>query len=194
MELIETSPVPASALPISALREHLRLSSGFADDTTQDGLLEHYLRAAIARVEGRISRALLLRDFTWRLARWRDDYAQRLPIAPVAALQGVVLIDRAGSETPVAPDRLRLETDSARPRLVAAASALPMIPSGGAVRIAFSAGFGAAWDDIPADLRQAVLLLAAQYYERRDTGGADSDFAIAALLERWRDLRLGGRA
>lgn len=194
MELIETSPVPPSALPIAALREHLRLSSGFSDDTTQDGLLEQYLRAAIARVEARIARALLLRDFTWRLARWRDGYAQRLPIAPIAALHGVVLIDRAGAETPVAADRIRLETDSARPRLVAAGSALPAIPSGGAVQIAFSAGFGAAWGDIPADLRQAVLLLSAQYYESRDTGGADPDFAIAALLEPWRDLRLGGGA
>ena len=56
------SPIPLAALPLAAFRDHLRLSSGFADDTTQDALLEQYLRAAIATVEGRTGRALIARD------------------------------------------------------------------------------------------------------------------------------------
>jgi len=63
------------------------------------------------------------------------------------------------------------------------------------VEIAFTAGFGPDWQDSPADLRQAVLLLAAQFYEGRDTGtAAGLDHGVAALLARWRDLRLGGGA
>ena len=193
MDLKETSPIPTVALPVTVLRDHLRLSSGFSDVTTQDALLEQFLRAAIASVEGRVARALFQRDYLLRLTRWRDGYAQPLPVAPVVLVGSVTLIDRTGTQTVVEPSRYVLDADGTRPRIEAVGTALPMIPARGAVEIAFTAGFGTAWDDIPADLRQAVLLLAAQYYEGRETGGdADMAFGIRALLERWRDLRLGG--
>lgn len=195
MDLQAISPIPPTALPVAAFRDHLRLSSGFADGATEDALLEQYLRAALETVEGRVSRALFLRDYTLRLTRWRDDYAQVLPRAPVVQVSALTLRDRSGAQTLVAPDRYILQADGARPRIVAAGAALPAIPTRGVVDIAFSAGFGAAWDDIPADLRHAVLLLAAQYYEHRDSGGTqDMDFGIRALLERWRDMRMGGRS
>ncbi len=194
MDLRETSPIPAAALPVAELRDHLRLSSGFSDDTTQDGLLQQYLRAAVACVEGRISRALYQRGYVLRLGRWRDGYAEQLPIAPVVSVESVTLIDRDGGEIVVDPSRYALDADGMRPRLEAAGTALPGIPAHGAAKIAFTAGFGVAWANIPADLRQAVLLLAAQYYEGREAGGdEDMGFAVRALLERWRDLRLGGR-
>ncbi|ATX67714.1 head-tail connector protein [Roseinatronobacter bogoriensis] len=194
MTLTEMTPIPLAALPLAELRDHLRLSSGFADDATQDGLLEQYLRTAIATVEGRVARVLFLRSYSLRLSRWRDGYAQALPVAPVTALHSVTMLDAGGAPTLVDPARYRLDADGVRPRLESAGTALPAIPTGGAVVIEFAAGFGAEWSDIPADLRQAVLLLAAQYYESRDMGGsADMSFGIRALLERWRDLRLGGR-
>lgn len=195
MDLKETSPVPAAALPVAEFRAHLRLGSGFADDTTQDATLEQYLRAALDMVEGRVARALFQREFVLRLTRWRNDHAQRLPIAPVVSVASVTLVNAAGVEMVVAPSRYRLDADGTRPRLEAAGTALPAIPTGGRVEIAFSAGFGPDWADIPADLRQAVLLLAAQYYEGRDsTGDSDAGFGIRALLERWRDVRMGGSA
>ncbi len=194
MTLTEITPIPLAALPLAELRDHLRLSSGFADDATQDGLLEQYVRAAIATVEGRVARALFLRSYSLRLTRWRNGYAQALPVAPVTALHSMTLLDAGGVETLVAPARFRLDADGTRPRVEAAGTALPSIPTGGAVVIAFSAVFGGQWTSIPADLRQAVLLLAAQYYEGREAGGnPDMGFGVRALLERWRDMRLGGR-
>jgi uncharacterized phiE125 gp8 family phage protein len=47
---------------------------------------------------------------------------------------------------------------------------------------------------VPADLRQAVLLLAAHYYENRDAGAlgeAAMPAGVAGLLGPWRALRLG---
>jgi len=193
MHLSETSPVPSAALPVALLRDHLRLSSGFADDTTQDALLEQYLRAALARIEARVSRALFRRGYLLRLAQWRNGQMQALLIAPVLQITSVTLRAADGSALPVAPSRYRLDPDGVRPRIVAAGTALPMIPTGGAVEIAFDAGFGVVWDEIPADLRQAVMLLAAQFYEARDAAGAMAPGA-ASLLDRWQDIRLGGRA
>ena len=82
----------------------------------------------------------------------------------------------------------RLVPDMARPRIEALGAALPMIPSGGRVEIDFTAGFGTGWSDVPADLRQAVLLLAAQYYELRHDGGAER-----AGVGRFLPVACGGR-
>jgi uncharacterized phiE125 gp8 family phage protein len=59
------------------------------------------------------------------------------------------------------------------------------------------AGYGAAWSDLPADLAQAVLMLAAHYYEyRHDTAlsGGCMPFGVTSLLERYRPLRISAGA
>ena len=198
MLLTETSAVPGAALPLAAFKEHLRLGSGFADDGAQDALLERYLRAALAAIEARISKVLLARGFLLRLSHWREGHAQALPVAPVSAVSALTLIDAQGAETAVQPDRWRLEPDMHRPRVRAAGSVLPPIPSGGAVEIAFEAGFGPVWEDVPADLAQAVFLLGAQYHETRQASGPAEEampFGVMALIEGWRNVRsLAGRA
>jgi len=56
--LTEDTIVPTEALPIAAFREHLRMGTGFAEDTLQDGLLERHLRAALAAIEARTGKIL----------------------------------------------------------------------------------------------------------------------------------------
>ena len=96
MILTEVSAPPAAAVPVRAFAEHLRLGSGFADDGSQDAVLELYLRAAMAAIEARLGRALLARDFSWTVTRWREDACQGLPIAPVRSVAAVTLVDAEG--------------------------------------------------------------------------------------------------
>ncbi|MBC7157969.1 MAG: hypothetical protein H5U20_10725 [Rhodobacteraceae bacterium] len=198
MRLIEETSVPDTALPLEGFRDHLRLGSGFGPETLQDGLLASYLRAGLAAVEARTGKALLARVFTWEVEAWRDGSGVALPVAPVTAVQAMVLADAAGAEAVVDPARYRLVPDTHRPRLAATGACLPAIPAGGVAAITFEAGFGADWAALPADLAQAVLLLAADYYETRHEGGASGaalPFGVAALVERWRNVRvLGGGA
>lgn len=198
MVLEETGAVPGSALPVAGLADHLRLGTAFQGDPLQAGLVESHLRAALAAVEGRIGKALIARGFRLVLSCWRGVGAQALPIAPVAAVSEVALIDAAGGRVVLEAARFRLERDAHRPRLVAVSGTLPVIPQGGRVEIALTAGFGAEWADVPPDLRQAVILLAAQFYEaRHDVGDevAGLPVAVQALIERWRTVRiLGGGA
>ncbi|MCB1406475.1 MAG: head-tail connector protein [Rhodobacteraceae bacterium] len=190
MDLIETSAVDDGDLPVAALRAHLRLGAGFADEATVDALLLQYLRAAMATIEARIGKALMTRDFRLTLPCWRWADAQALPVAPVTVVTSVTLIDASGLPELVDPARWRLIADRHRPQLAATGAVLPMVPTKGAVEIAFSAGFGAVWDAVPDDLRQAVMLLAAQYYEHRSEGSAALPGAVEALLGRWRPVRL----
>ena len=85
--------------------------------------------------------------------------------------------------------------DRHRPRLAPSGLALPLVPMDGRVELTFQAGFGD-WAAVPADLQQAVLRLAGEYYERRHEGGAREGglpLAVQQLIEPWRNVRvLGG--
>ena len=194
MMLTEETPVPSLALPVEEMKDHLRMGSGFADDGLQDGLIDTYLRAALAAIEGRIGKMLFQRRFLWVLECWRED-EQAMPVAPVSSVVSVTLVDAAGGEVVVAPTAYRLVKDLHRPRLAGKGTVLPTIPSDGAVKVVFDAGFGAAWTDIPVDLRQAVLLLAGEFYEHRHDDGSQAaglPFGVVTLIERWRTVRILG--
>lgn len=198
MMLTEISGVALGALPVQGLKDHLRLGTGFADGAMQDGLVESYLRAALAAIEGRTGKAILQRRFKLVLEQWRSAEEQALPVAPVVAIASVTLVAADGSSTVVQPSAYRLAADFQRPKLAAVGYLLPNVPTDGRVEIVFDAGFGAVWAEVPADLQQAVMLLAAQYYEQRnDFTGATAGLPqpVQALIERWRTVRvLGGGA
>ncbi len=194
MMLTEQTTVPAAALPVQPLRDHLRLGTGFADDDLQDAVLESCLRGALGAIEGRTGKTLLSRSFGWSVTAWRDLGRQVLPVAPVTAVTGFAIRDRTGVEAEVAIERYRLERDLHRPALVASGLVLPTIPVSGSAEIAFDGGFGPAWTDVPADLGQAVLRLAAHYYEHRHDMAVSDGLpgGVAALIERYRNVRLFG--
>ncbi len=196
--LVEETTVPQSALPVAQFKDHMRLGSGFADDGVQDPVLESYLRAALAAIEARTGKILIEREFSWTLTAWRDGRRQPLPVAPVNAITGVMMIDVSGNETLASGAAWYLEPDSQRPSLNAVGACLPLVPSHGQLRIGMLAGFGPEWGDIPADLAQAVMMLGAHFYEYRHDISRSTPampFGVAALIERHRTVRLfmGGR-
>jgi uncharacterized phiE125 gp8 family phage protein len=194
MMLIEETTVPDPALPVDRFKDHLRLGTGFEDLGLQDGVLRGFLRAAIAAIEARTGKVLIARDFTLSLSDLDNAQGQILPVAPVTAVTQVMLEDAAAVQTVVDPGRYRLERDSQRPRLRPVGVLLPTVPTGGTVTVSFSAGMAADWDGLPADLGQAVMLLAAHYYEYRDDialGPGCMPFGVTSLIQRYRAVRLG---
>jgi uncharacterized phiE125 gp8 family phage protein len=197
MMLTEQTVVPTLALPVQAMKDHLRLGTGFSDDGLQDGLVAAHIRAAIAAIEARTGKALLSRRLKLRLSRWREaNGGQALPIAPVSALISLTIFSADGAATIVQVEDYRLDPDMSRPRLMGRGKELPVIPDDGAAEIVFEAGFGPDWASVPADLAQAVMLLAAEFYETRHDGGQGGpaiSLAVQTLIERWRTVRvLGG--
>ncbi|MGB0799262.1 MAG: head-tail connector protein [Planktomarina sp.] len=199
MMLVEETTISAAALPVEQFKAHLRLGTGFADDALQDPVLESFLRAAIAAVEARTGKITLEREFSWSLRSWRDASAQALPIAPVGQLVSVIKVDGDGVEEiqPIAD--FVLEKDHHRPMVVSKSGTLPTSPKFGTVKLVFLAGFAASFDDLPSDVSQAILLLAAHYYENRSATGmgeTSMPFGVSVLLERYKTLRIlgGGRS
>ena len=192
--LIEETSVADEALPVAIFKAHLRVSSGFSTDDVQDAVVGSFLRAALAAVEARTQKALIARDFSWSGTLWHRPNAQILPIAPVMSLTQIKIVARDGSETEVPSQHYWLERDAQTPRVRAAQGSLPGIPLGGSVQIKFRAGLAETWETLPSDLRQAVLMLAAHFYEYRHDMVLSSGcmpFGVSSLIERYRNYRLG---
>ncbi len=191
MMMVEMSSVPSALLPVTELTDHLRLASGFADDGSQDAQLESCLRASLATIEARIGKALFQRGFIWYLSGWKSTQEQALPVAPVQSITSVKVITRGGVETVLAADAYILRKDAHRPVLEATGS-LPHPSRGGSIEIEMVAGYGLDWPSIPADLRQAVLLQAADIYEAQGSGEAGIAMGVAVLIEPYRPVRMRG--
>lgn len=194
MILIEVSQVSADRLPIAPLKQHLRLGSGFADDDVQDGVLEGYLRAALSAIEGRTGQVIFQRQFRWIVDGWRDAASQPFPLAPVETVDGLTLIDAGGVAEAQPVGTLVLSADPLQPRLQSVSGSLPKLPEGGRAEVLITAGAATTWAEVPPDLAQAVLLMAAHYYEYRNDvalGKGCTPFGVTALLERYRPIRIG---
>lgn len=194
MILIEQTQVTDAALPVAEFRDHLQLGSGFADDGLQDAVLLPQLRSAISTIEGKTGKALLARDFKLVVTAWRHLDRQVLPLAPVSAVTSFGITDLSDDTEIVSPSAYRLRPDGHAPVLHSVGFALPTIPVGGTAEIEFGAGYGA-WASVSDDLKQAVLMLAAHYYENRAPVGqraTELPLSIAAICRRHTPMRLVG--
>ena len=196
MILIEQTQVPDEALPVAEFRNHLQLGTGFADDGLQDPVLIPQFRAALARIEGETGKAILQRTFRYAVTAWRAMAHEYLPMAPVTDIVSFSVTDRSGGVDVIAPGSYRLSEDAHRPQLKWLGLVLPTIPIGGTAEIVFEAGYSADWAGVPADLKQAVLILATHFYEDRSGRMGDRlPVSVVSLLKPYRQIRLfgGGR-
>jgi uncharacterized phiE125 gp8 family phage protein len=186
-------------LPVATFKAHLRLGSGFSDDMLQDPVLEGCLRSALAAIESRTGKALMQRRFSVTANAWTPGAEQSLPIAPVTGLHALTTTDTAGSVTPHNISNFSLLRDAHTPKAVSLSGSWPAIAPQGSAKLTFIAGYGTAFQDLPADLAQAVLMLASHYYEARNIAGLSASampFGISVLIEPYKALRItagGGR-
>lgn len=164
------------------------------DQMEEDELLGTLITAARLMVEAASGRCLV--DQAWRIVidRWPDSGEIRLPLSPLSAITAARVYDVLGAAQDVAHGALQLDT-AADPPLVRIVAEVPEIGrSRGAIEIDVVAGFGATASAVPALLRQAVLRLAARWFERRgDVVGRDAQALppeIMALIAPFRRARL----
>ncbi|MEM8979399.1 MAG: head-tail connector protein [Pseudomonadota bacterium] len=191
--LVTDTRVATSDLPLAEFREHLRLGTGFSETDLQDSVLEGYLRASIAAIQARTGKILLSQDFTWTLLAWPGSDCVLFPVAPSVEILSLAARSADGSAQAYDPALFRVVPDTHRPQLRAQALSFPNVPSDATIEIKFRCGFGPSWQETPADLAQAVLLLAAHYYEfRHETalGEGCMPFGVTALLQAYKPLRV----
>jgi len=184
--LEQITPPTALAVPTQTLAEHLHLNTA-APELDETETLERLIQAATATIERQVQTALIMQTWRWSTSSWRTP----LPLTPVAAIESVEVIDQYG-ETKTWDGWFLVH--SSCPRVgTRKGQTRPNIPSDGHAQITFTAGYGTGWTDVPPDLRHAVTLLAAHYYEDRE-GGTDQHTAlpssVTTLIAPYRPIRL----
>lgn len=200
MMTTELTGIPSGSLPIDAFKAHLRLAEGFEAIPGQTTRLEACLRASIAALEARLAKIFLSRDFILRTPAWSSADQLRLTLAPVITISSVKIVRSGGEETVLDPLTYGLKADEHRPCLVSRQGAFPMLGLDATAEVMLTAGFGATWEEIPAQLQQAVFMLAESYFEGDyDRMGSMHELpcSVCLLVEQFRDIRLrslGGSA
>jgi len=163
------------------------------DDTAEDGLVQSLIGAARLHVEAVTGKALLAQGWRLVLDCWPKSRIVALPVAPFISLTAITAYDGAGDPHAVplaqfleAPDRLMLP---------GAVAGMPLLREQGGIEIDYVAGFGADPDDVPADLKQAMLTLIGYWFEHRDAviaAGAGSvvPAGFDALVAGYKRVRL----
>ncbi len=179
---------PPAAEPVSVVeaKRHLRLET-----SSEDAFVERLVTAARRVVEERTGRALVSQTARLTLDR-APERAVTFPRAPLNAVLEVAVLTDASSWTPVSTDLYAIETGEGA-RVVATGFWPRAVQPVAGVRIDAEVGYGPR-GAAPADLQQAVLLLVAHFFERRepaiDGRAAVLPHSIEALLASYRRPRL----
>ena len=169
-------------ISLAEAKAHLRL-----DTDAEDDQLARLIQSARVHVEAFTGLALIAQVWTWTLGRWPPG-PLALPLNPVAAIDRVRSATAAGVFTALDASALWLDADPVRPRLVPAGPLPAPSVSTDGIEIVFTAGFGPLPKDVPAPIRQALLLIVADWFDNRapDPGAITRSDAVATLLAPWR--------
>jgi uncharacterized phiE125 gp8 family phage protein len=168
MALLLTSGPALEPVSLDEAKTHLRVDHG-----EEDVLISSLVTAARIHLETMLGLAFITQQWNVVLDRWPDTPDMALPLAPVQAITGISLYDAEDAASVIAPSDYSLDALSEPARLVWRGSSVR--PSLGrsynGIEISLTAGFGASANDVPQPLRQAILLMVAHWYERREPVG-----------------------
>lgn len=176
MDLTSVTPRGGPIIEASLLRDHLRIDAG-----AEDSIVFQLANAVSSYLDGRdglLGRALITQ--TWRLtldgfpsSACRAGPAIALPLPPLQAVQAVTYVDTDGAEQTLQPSDYLVRgigsDDGARiwPAVGTAWPQTQAIP--GSVTVTFRAGYGDTASDIPSAIAQAALMIAATWFENRES-------------------------
>ncbi|WP_420392563.1 head-tail connector protein [Acuticoccus sp.] len=162
MVAILVTPPLAEPVTVEEAKAHARI-----DGSTEDAKVAALITAARAEVENRTGRALVRQG--WRIVRDAVPYGGvvRLSPAPVRSVDAVTVYGRDGLPSVVAPEEYRFDLSSSPGRLTFARARFWGARTMNGLEIDVTCGYGAP-EDVPAALKQAVLMLVAYWYEQRE--------------------------
>jgi hypothetical protein len=202
--LVETSPPAIEPLTLDETKTFLRV-----DQTSDDSLIDALITAARMFCEGYTGRSLITRSYSLYADRWpgarliKPFSAERGRLRPVAdaielpypPLLSITQINiYAADNSSCAFDAGSYFVDTAGARIVLNEGAVPPLPLRvvNGIEVQYTAGYGAAEDDVPALLRQGILQLIGYLYENRGDTPAEALFTsgAAALFQPYRVMSL----
>ena len=161
------------------------------DDGAEDGLIATLITAARLNIESTTGRALLAQSWRVVLDCWPADRRVRLPVSPLIGLTAVTAYDADGAAHALGPAQFQTEATPARLLVPQTIDGMPVTRERQGIEVDYEAGFGGAATDVPADLRQALLVLVGSWFEHRDIAGETAiPDGFDRLVAPYRSVRL----
>lgn len=161
--------VAPAVTPVSVAEAKANSRVDTSDDDTLIGVL---IDAAVAHLDGyagTLGRALVQQT-------WRQDVAAfidplRLPVGNVMAISSITYYDSSNALQTLSTDVYTAMSDERGSYVTLKPDqSWPSVYSRpDAVRVTWTAGYGANASDVPAAIRQAILLMVSSWYENRET-------------------------
>lgn len=193
MKLKRITPPAELVVSLAEAKAHLRV-----EHADEDAYIQSLVHAAISHLDGwsgTLGRCLV--EQTWEVTL--DAFpvgAIHLPLGDVIAVVSVTYDDTAGDEQTVPPADYLLDNRSLDGWVVpvSGVSWPDTLDAVNAVRVRYTAGYGAAAAAVPAAIKHAILMLVAHWYANREAvtaGGASAlPMAVDALTHPFRVLRV----
>ncbi len=164
---VRTADPAADPIDVAEAKAHCNVD--FGDD---DALITALIAAATVHLDGYtgiLGRALVTQS-------WRQDFGVfadclRLPLEPVSAIDSVKYFDAANGEQTVATAVYSLQTDDLGSYVIlndGQSWPSEIYDRPDAVRVTFTAGYGAA-ADVPQSIKQAMFFMICDWYETRSS-------------------------
>lgn len=182
----DTEPVS-----VAAAKAHLRV-----DAADEDGLIASLITTARLQVEAAFGLALTAQTWALSIARRPRGGCVVLPLRPVRRVNQVSLRAANGRTMRVEPAHYDVDLTGEVARITARSGAWwPAGDDCNGLDIEFVAGFGNQADDVPGNIRQAVMLLVAHWFEHRDPSTAGMTAtpmpaSVSGLLAPYKAVRL----
>lgn len=187
MSITDISAPPVEPVTLASAKEFLRI-----DGDHEDALITDLIKGARERVEFIARTSLITRRRAYSAARLQTGRVY-INHSPVKFVHKLSVIDGADAATDIPLSDVYINSRAMPVSICTRKRDLfsDYAADPAALIIEFDAGYGPAPEDVPMQLRQAVLLLLAQSYEHRDDAlKRPVPMLVDALLMPYRTVRL----
>lgn len=188
MSMTMTAAPATEPVTLAEAKAHLRV-----DGEADDSYIASLIVTSRLQIEAALGLALVTQSWRLQLDEWPPDHVIEMPMRPLAAINAISVA--TGDSTSITLSLSAYIVDgTANPARISFTS-LPPAPGAIArgIAIDFTAGFGSA-ASVPRDIRHALLLLVAHWFEHREPAASGAGTAIpdavSTLLAPYRMVRL----
>lgn len=179
-------------ISLSETKDFLRV-----DGTNEDVLISSLITTARIFIETTLSHIMITEQWSQFLDCWPENNIIKLALSPLQSIDEVRVYSSSTEHTVLDPSTYSQDLVSWPPRLNL--SSTTSITSSAkllnAIEVRFTAGYGSNTSDVPADLRHALMMLVAHWYEKREPVSVASNFVevpttVSSLMANYRKQRL----
>lgn len=185
--LLPLSGPAVEPVGIEEARAFLRL-----DARDEDAFIAACVAAARQACESYTGRALINQTWQLYLDQWPESDIP-LPRPPLRSVETIKTYDANGAATLADPQSYWVDAAATPGRVRRRGTAIWPAPGRAVagIEITFIAGYGSSWNDVPAALRQGILMTVGYFFDHRDAlWPAALPAPIAALWQPYRIVRL----